>query len=47
MAEFKRILNLNVDQLKILVTSKGLTFASRITKPELQILVLSEVYKSD
>ena len=47
MAEFERILNLNVDQLKILATSKGLTFASSITKPELQILVLSEMNKSD
>ena len=46
MAEFERILNLNVDQLKILATSKGITFVSSITKPELQILVLSEVNKS-
>ena len=46
MAEFERILNLNVDQLKILATSKGIIFPSSITKPELQILVLSEVNKS-
>ena len=50
MAEFERNLNLNinvVDQLKILATSKGIKFASGITKPELQILVLSEVNKSN
>ena len=47
MAEFERILNLNVDRLKILATSKGITFATSITKPELQILVLSEVNKSN
>ena len=47
MTEFESILNVNVGQLKILATSKGITFASSITKPELQILVLSEVYKSD
>ena len=46
MAEFERILNLNVDQLKIHATSKCITFASSITKPEFQILVLSEVNKS-
>ena len=45
-AELERILNFNVDQLKILATSKGITFASGITKPELQVLVLSEVNKS-
>ena len=47
MAEFERILNLNIDQLKINATSKGVTFASSITRHELQILVLSEVNKSD
>ena len=41
MAEFKRILNLNVDQLKMRATSKGITFPSSITKPELQIPVLA------
>ena len=46
MAEFENILNFNVDQLKILATSKGLTFASGITKFELQVLVLSEVNQS-
>ena len=46
MAEFEHIINFNVDQLKILATCKGLSFASVITKSELQILVLSEVNKS-
>ena len=46
MAEYEHILNLNDDQLKILATSKGITFASSITKPELQILVLTRVNKS-
>ena len=46
MPEFERILNINLDQLKILATNKGITFASSITKPEMQILVLSEVNKA-
>ena len=46
MTTFERILNLNEDQSNILATSKGITFPTSITNPDLQILVLSEVNKS-
>ena len=39
MTEFEHILNFYVNQFKILATRKGLTFASGITRPELQVLV--------
>ena len=37
MADLQQVLNLTLDQLKTLAASKGMTFSSTATKPELQI----------
>ena len=42
MAVLEQVLNLTLDQLKTLATSKGLTFSSTATKPDLQILLLGK-----
>ena len=42
MADLKQVLNLTLDQLKTLATSKRLTFSSTATKPDLQILLLGK-----
>ena len=45
MADLEQVLNLTLDQLKTLATSKGMTFLSTATKPELQILFLGKPSK--
>ena len=42
MVDLEQVLNLTLDQLKTLATSKGLTFSSTATKPDLQIILLSK-----
>ena len=43
MADLQQVLNLTLDQLTTLATSKGLTFLSTATKPDLQILLLGKL----
>ena len=45
MADLKQVLNLTLDQLKTIATSKGMTFSSTATKPDLQILLLGKPSK--
>ena len=46
MAEFEHIQNLNLDQLKVLATSKCITDIASVTKSEFQVFVLSQISKT-
>ena len=45
MVDLEQVLNLTLDQLKTLATSKGMTFSSTTTKPDLQILLFGKPSK--